>query len=106
LQSEGGHKKRNWQSIKEGGAMARLIPAAERMKRARGLIQKARDLPVPAEMGRYDLAYVAGVKDLLQQGRDMIKFIPYSVGATPEMKKEVAQIFQEIDEAEKEILHK
>ena len=28
--------------------MARLIPASERLTRARALIQKARDLPIPA----------------------------------------------------------
>ena len=35
--------------------MSRLIPAAERIIKARALIQKARDLPVPEEGGRGDL---------------------------------------------------
>jgi hypothetical protein len=86
--------------------MSKLILAAERIVRARALIQKARELPVPAESGRYDLAYIAGVKDLIQQARDLIKFIPYTPSATPEMKAEVAQIFKEAEEAEKEILHR
>lgn len=86
--------------------MARLIPASERMVRARALIQKARDLPMPAESGWQDFSYVAQVKDILQQARDLIKFIPYTPSASAEMKNEVAKIFQEADQAEKEILHR
>ena len=86
--------------------MARLIPSAERITRARALIQKAREVPLPADAGRYDLAFVAEVKGLLRQARDLIKFIPYTPSATPEMKKEVTSLFEEADRAEKEILHK
>lgn len=85
--------------------MSRLIPAAERIKRARTLIQKARDLPVPAEGGRYNFTYIAEVKDLLRQARDLIKFIPNTPTATPEIKEEVARIFEEADQANQEILH-
>ncbi|MBN1146131.1 MAG: hypothetical protein JXA78_02665 [Anaerolineales bacterium] len=85
--------------------MSRLIPAAERIQRARALIQKARDLPVPAEAGKYDFSYIAKVKDLLQQARDLVKFIPYTPSATDEMKNEVKKIFEEADRANKEILH-
>jgi hypothetical protein len=85
--------------------MSRLIPAAERIQRARTLIQQARDLPVPGEAGKYDLSYIAQVKDLLQQARDMVKFIPYTPTATDEMKAEVKEIFAEADRANKEILH-
>ena len=85
--------------------MARLIPAAERIVRARALIQKAREVPVPAKTGKYDLGYIANVKDLLQQARDMVKFIPYTPTATPEMKTDVARIFEEADQANHEILH-
>ncbi len=85
--------------------MARLIPAAERVVRARALIQQARDLPVPAGAGRHDFSYISQVKGLIQQARDLIKFIPYSVGASPEIKADVTRIFQEADQAEKEILH-
>jgi hypothetical protein len=86
--------------------MARLIPAAERIVRARGLIQKAREVKVPADTGRYDLNYVAQVKGFLREARDLIKFIPYTPSATDEMKTEVANIFKEAEQAEKEILHK
>ncbi len=52
--------------------MSRLITAAERIKRARALIKQARVLPVPAETGKYDLSYIAQVKDLLRQARDLV----------------------------------
>lgn len=85
--------------------MARLIPAAERIRRARVLIQQARELPVPAEGGRGDFSYIAHVKDLMRQARDLIKFIPLSPSATDEMKADVKAIYQEADQAEQEILH-
>jgi len=85
--------------------MSRLIPAAERIKRARALIKKARDLPVPAETGKYDFSYIAQVKDLLRQARDLVKLIPYTPSATAEMKNEVKKIFEEADRANNEILH-
>ena len=85
--------------------MSRLIPAAERVQRARLLIQKARDLPVPAELGRNDFSYIAQVKALLQDARDLVKFIPKTPSATAEIKQQVSQIFQEADRANQEILH-
>jgi len=85
--------------------MSRLIPAAERIRRARLLIQKARDLPVPAQGGRYDFSYVARVKAFLQEARDLVKFIPKSPSATAEIKEQVSQIFQGADQADREILH-
>jgi len=84
--------------------MAKLIPAAERIVRARALIQKARDLPVP-EGGRGDFSYIAQVKDLLRRARDLIKFIPQSASASEEMKEEVKTIYREIEQANQEILH-
>ena len=89
--------------------MARLIPASERIIRARALIQQARDFPIPDRIegmgGKYDFSYIARVKDLLQQARDLVKFIPQSVSATAEMKAEVRAIFQEAEQADREILH-
>ena len=85
--------------------MSRLIPAAERIIKARKLIQKARDLPVPEEGGRGDFSYIAQVKDLLRQARDLIKFISMTPSATDEMKEEVKKIYQEADQANEEILH-
>ena len=85
--------------------MSRLIPAAERIKKARALIQKARDLPIPPLLGRNDFSYIAQVKAYLQDARDLVKFIPKTPSATAEVKAEVAKIFQEADRANQEILH-
>ena len=86
--------------------MAKLIPAAERIVRARKLIQKARDLPVPqGGLGKSDFSYIAQVKDLLRQARDMVKFIPMTAGVSAEMKEEVRKIFEEIDQADHDILY-
>jgi len=84
--------------------MAKLIPAAERIIRARALIQKARELPVPSESGRHDFSYIANVKDLLRQARDMVKFISMTPSASAEMKEEIKRIFEEADQADREIL--
>jgi hypothetical protein len=90
--------------------MARLIPASERVTLARELIQQARDYPIPdlveGSGGRHDFSYVAHVKDLLRQARDMVKFIPQSAGASAETKAEAKKIFDEIELADREILHK
>ena len=85
--------------------MARLIPAAERIQRARALIQQARELPVPPEGGKSNFSYIAQVKDLFRQARDLIKFISMTPSATAEMKKEVKQIYAEMEQADREILH-
>ena len=85
--------------------MAKLITAEERIFKARKLIQKARDLPIPEGLlGKSDLSYVAGVKDLLRQARDLVKLIPMRAGVTPEMKAEAKQVLQEADQADQEIL--
>ena len=84
--------------------MAKLIPAAERLIRARQLIQKAREVPLPVELGRNDLSYIACVRDFLRQARDMIKFISMTPSATAEVKAEVRKIFEEIEQADREIL--
>lgn len=85
--------------------MAKMIPATERVIRARQLIEKAREFPVPSELGKNDLSYIAGVKDLLRQARDMVKFIPQTAGVSTEMKEEVKRIYEEIEQANKEILY-
>ena len=84
--------------------MAKLIPAAERIIRARQLIQKAREIPVPTEGGRFDFSYIANVKDVLRQARDMVKFIPQTAGVSAEMKAEVKRVYEEADQADREIL--
>lgn len=85
--------------------MSKFIPAAERIVRARALIQKAREFPVPAEGGRANFSYIANVKDLLRQARDLVKFIPKTAGVSAEMKEEVRRIYAEAEQADREILH-
>ena len=85
--------------------MAKMIPAAERIVRARNLIEQAREFPIPPEMGKNDLSYIAGVKDLLRQARDLVKFIPQTAGVSAEMKEEVKKIYEEIERANREILY-
>jgi hypothetical protein len=86
--------------------MSRLIPAVERIEKARELIQEARSLPLPLEgNGRFDLHYIAQVKALLQDARDLVKFIPQSPSASIELKAEVAKIYTEADQANMDILH-
>lgn len=85
--------------------MAKMIPAAERIIRARQLIQEARDFPVPSELGKNDLSYIAGVKDLLRQARDLVKFIPQTAGVSAEMKEEVKKIYEEIEQSNRQILY-
>ena len=85
--------------------MSRYIPALERIRQARVLIQKARDLPIPAEGGKANFSYIAQVKAYLQDARNLIKFIPMSPSATPEIKDEVKKVFQEAEQANEEILH-
>ena len=86
--------------------MAKLIPAAERIIRARKLIQQARDLPVPTTgLGKSDFSYIANVKDILRQAKDIVKFIPQTAGVSTEMKEEVKKVYQEIEQSEQEILY-
>jgi hypothetical protein len=82
--------------------MARLIRNAERITRARALIQKARDIPPPTDMGMATFSYVAEVKELLRKARDLVKFIPMSPSATSDIKDEAEQIMNEIEQAQKE----
>ena len=84
--------------------MAKLILAAERIIRARALIQKAREVSLPPESGRNDFSYIASVKDLLRQARDMVKFISLTPSASAEIKEEVKRIYQEVEQADREIL--
>ena len=86
--------------------MAKLIPASERIIRARKLIQQARDLPVPQTgLGKSDFSYIANIKDLLRQARDMVKFIPQTAGVSAEMKAEVKKVYEEAEQADREILY-
>ena len=70
------------------------------------MIQQARDLPVPTTgLGKSDFPYIAGVKDLFRQAKDMVKFIPQTAGVSAEMKEEVKKVYDEIGQASREILY-
>jgi hypothetical protein len=86
--------------------MAKLITAAERIERARKLIQQARDYPIPPDTGWTDFSYTAQVKDLLRQARELIMFIGYTSGISPEVKAESKAVATEIEQAEDELIHR
>ncbi|MFN8385376.1 MAG: hypothetical protein U0V48_01750 [Anaerolineales bacterium] len=86
--------------------MPKLIPATERLLRARKLIQQARDLPVPSTgLGKSDFSYIANVKDLFRQAKDLVKFIPQTAGVSAELKEEVKKLYEEIEQAARDILY-
>ncbi len=86
--------------------MAKLIPATERIERARKLIQQARELPVPqGGLGKSDFSYIANVKDIMRQAKDLIKFIPQTAGVSAEMKEEVKKVYEEIEQVIRDILY-
>jgi len=86
--------------------MAKLIPAEERIIRARKLIQQARDLPAPTTgLGKSDFSYIANVKDLFRQAKDLVKFIPQKAGVSVELKEEVKKVYEEIEQANRDILY-
>jgi hypothetical protein len=85
--------------------MARSLTSAQRIERARALIQEARDLPLPVDGGKFNFSYIAHVKDLLRQARDLVKFIPDRVSASEEVKYEARKVIEEADQANQEILH-
>ena len=77
-----GKRVRERASRYEGSATMIVLDAATGREKA------TFPLPAPADDAIFDLAYVAQVKDLLQQARDLIKFIPYTPSATPEMARQ------------------
>jgi hypothetical protein len=86
--------------------MSRLITNDERLKKAVDLIRQARELPTDSRAMFMDIGYVAQVKDLLRQARDLVKFIPFSAGADIETKLVSKEILQQIERTEKELLHR
>lgn len=86
--------------------MSKSLSHAERLERARTLIQKAREAPVPpqSEGGKNNFSFIAGIKALLQDARDLVKFLPQTAGVTEEVKEQVRKIYAEIEAADREIL--
>ena len=83
-----------------------MVTTAERISRARELIKKARTISVPPDPGWQDFSYVAQVKDMMRQARDLLKFIPLTAGTDIKQKKEGLVVIKEIDKAEKEMLQR
>ncbi len=86
--------------------MGRLIPNQERLQKARELVSRARGLPAAAEGAFLSLSYVASVKDLIRQARDLIKFIPFSPSADAATKQSASELLKQLEETEIELLHK
>ena len=86
--------------------MSKLIKNEERLKIAVELIQQAREYPVDPQAVFMDLGYVAKIKDLLRQARDLVKFISFSPSADNETKLTAREILKQIEETEKELLHR
>jgi hypothetical protein len=84
--------------------MPKPITTRQRLEQANVLIQKARELPIPSGLGYRDLAYIAQVKDVLRQARDLVKFIQYSPSLTDQLRQETGRIMLEIMSVEKELL--
>jgi hypothetical protein len=61
-------------------------------------------VPGQAEGGKINFSYIAQVKAVLQDARDLVKFLPQTAGVSEETKKEVEVLFEEIRAAEREIL--
>jgi len=86
--------------------MSRQILAADRILKARKLIDKARAIPKPDTGLFVDFSYTAQVRDTLRQALDLVKFIRYSPTASDEIKQQVEAIYQEAADTEKELLKK
>jgi hypothetical protein len=85
--------------------MPKLIPTEDSITPAREQNKQARELPVPTTgLGKSDFSYIANVKDLFRQAKDLVKFIPQKAGVTAEMKEEVTNIYAEIEQAKQDIL--
>ena len=85
--------------------MAKFLSSTERIERARKLIQEAREYPVPPDSGWTDFSYTAQVKDLLRQARELIKFIGYTSGISAEVKADSKAVADEIELADRDLLH-
>lgn len=86
--------------------MPKPLTARQRLDQAKALIQQARELPEPAGLGYRDLSFVAQVKDLLRQARNLVKFLQYSPSLDEGMRREVQTCLDSISTAEIQILKK
>jgi hypothetical protein len=81
-----------------------LVTTTERISRARELIKKARNISVPPDPGWQDYSYIAQVKDMMRQARDLLKSIPMTTKEDPNQKNDALDVIKDINKAEKEML--
>ncbi len=84
--------------------MAKPMPPEKRVSKARELIKKAREIPVPNSVGWEHFSYTAQVKDTLKQAFELVKLINHSPSTPDEVKTDARAVIDEIAVAEKEIL--
>jgi len=84
--------------------MAKPMPPEKRVSKARELIKKAREIPVPNSVGWEYFSYTAQVKDTLRQAFELVKLIHHSPSTPDEVKADARAVIDEIAVAEKEIL--
>ncbi len=84
--------------------MAKPMPPEKRVSKARELIKKAHEIPVPNSVGWEYFSYTAQVKDTLKQAFELVKLINHSPSTPEEVKADARSVIEEISIAEKEIL--
>ena len=84
--------------------MAKPMTPEKRVSKARELIQKAREIPVPNSVDWEYFSYTAQVKDTLRQAFELVKLINHSPSTPDEVKADARVLIEEIAVAEKEIL--
>jgi hypothetical protein len=84
--------------------MAKLMPPEKRVSKARELIKKAHEIPVPNSVGWEFFSYTAQVKDTLKQAFELVKLINHSPSTPDALKADASAVIEEIAVAEKEIL--
>lgn len=84
--------------------MAKPMTPEKRVSKARELINKARQIPVPTSVGWDYFSYTAQVKDTLKQAFELVKLINHSPSTAEEVKADARAVIDEIAAVEKEIL--
>lgn len=87
-----------------GGKLARSLTSAQRITRARALIDQARALQPLDDSLAERLTTLAQARDLLRQARDLVKFISYRPGPSSDEKRAAAELLDEADRAQNELL--
>lgn len=84
--------------------MAKMMTPEDRIRKARQIIEEARNIPVPESVGWERFSYTAQVKDTLRKAFELVKLINYSPSTSIETKEEAKTAIEEIAAAETEIL--